>query len=72
MAFVNLKLGDNAFCFSSFYKLQNDARFEIFTALMFQVEVFCIVTPCGFVVGYQRHRGLCCLHLQGEGGSMDL
>jgi hypothetical protein len=23
-------------------------------------------TPCGVVVGYQRLRVLCCLHLQGE------
>jgi len=30
----------------------NDARFEIFTAVKIQVEVFWIVTPCGVVVGY--------------------
>jgi hypothetical protein len=34
-------------------------------AVMFQVEVFWIVTPCGVVIGYQRFRGTCCLHLQG-------
>jgi hypothetical protein len=28
---------------------------------MVQVEVFCIVTPCSVVVGYQRFRGPCCL-----------
>jgi len=24
------------------------------------------VTPCSVVVGYQRFRGPCCLHLRGE------
>jgi len=28
--------------------------------------VFCVVTPCSFVVGYQCFGGLCCLNLQGE------
>jgi hypothetical protein len=34
--------------------------------VMFQVEVFWFVTPCSVVVGYQRFRGPCCLHLQGH------
>jgi hypothetical protein len=34
--------------------------------MMFQVEVFWVVTLCNIVVGYQRVRGPCCLHLQGE------
>jgi hypothetical protein len=38
------------------------------TAVTFLVEVFWVVTPC-IVVGYQRFRCPCCLHLQG--GSMD-
>jgi hypothetical protein len=33
---------------------------------MFQIEVLWIVTPCIFVVGYQRFGGPCCLHLQGK------
>jgi hypothetical protein len=33
------------------------ANFEVFTAVMIQVEVFWIVTPCSVVVGYQRFRG---------------
>jgi len=33
---------------------------------MFQVDILWVVTPCSFVVGYQRFRGPCCLHLQGE------
>jgi hypothetical protein len=40
------------------------ASFETFTAVMFQVEVFWIVTPCSVVVGYRRFGGPCCLHLQ--------
>jgi hypothetical protein len=42
------------------------ASFEAFTAVMFQVEVFCVVKPCSVVVGDQRFRGPCCLHLDGE------
>jgi hypothetical protein len=38
---------------------------KIFTVVKIQVEVFWAVTPCGVVVGYQRLRGPCCLHLLG-------
>jgi hypothetical protein len=34
--------------------------------LMLQVEVFCVMTPCSVVVGYQRFVGPFCLHLQDE------
>jgi hypothetical protein len=44
-----------------FYK-----RFEVFTAVKTQFQVFRVVTPCGVMVGHHRFRGLCCLHLQGE------
>jgi hypothetical protein len=37
--------------------------FEVFTAVIFQVEVFWTVTPCSVVVGYQRFRGSCCTRL---------
>jgi hypothetical protein len=40
-------------------------RFEVFTAVKIQVQVFWVVTPCNDVVGYQRFRNPCCLHLQG-------
>jgi len=43
-----------------------DASFETFTAVIFQVEVFWAVAPCSVVVGYQRFRGPCCLHLHIE------
>jgi len=46
----------------------------VFMMVKFGVEVFCIVTPCNVVIVYQRFKGTCCLHLQGEvkGGSTDL
>jgi hypothetical protein len=37
---------------------------------LFHVEVFWVVTPCCYVVGCQRFRGSCCLHLQGEVAGM--
>jgi len=40
------------------------ASFEALTAVMFQVQVFRIVMLCNVVVGYQRFRSPCCLHLQ--------
>jgi len=39
------------------------ARFEAFTAAIFEVEVFWAVTPCSVVVGFKRFRGPCCLRL---------
>jgi hypothetical protein len=39
------------------------ARFEVFTAVKIQVQVFWVVKPCSVVVGYQRFTGQCCLHL---------
>jgi hypothetical protein len=35
-------------------------------AVMFQVEVFPVVTQCSAVVGYQRFGVPCCLYLQSE------
>jgi hypothetical protein len=32
------------------------AKFEVFTAVKFQIEVFWLVTPCSHVVGYQRSK----------------
>jgi hypothetical protein len=42
------------------------SSFEVGTTVAFQVEVLRVVTLCGVVVGYQRFRGPCCLHLEGE------
>jgi len=46
--------------------LNQDASFDVFTAVMFQVEVFWVVTKCNIVVGYQRFRGPWCLHIHPE------
>jgi len=37
------------------------ARFEVFTAVKIQVEIFWVVTQCSVVAGYQRFGGPCCL-----------
>jgi hypothetical protein len=42
------------------------AGFEVLTAVMLQVEVFWVVTPCNIVVGYQCFGGQRCLYLQGH------
>jgi hypothetical protein len=39
-----------------------DERFETFTTVKIQVEVFWVVTPCN-LMEYQCFRGPCCLHL---------
>jgi hypothetical protein len=41
-------------------------NFETSTVVIFQDEVFWVVTPCRVVVGYQRFRGSCCLLFQCE------
>jgi len=49
---------------------------RLFTALMFQVKVFWVVTPCSVMVRYQHFTGSRCSHLYGgvpeDGGSMNL
>jgi len=37
-----------------------------FTEVIFQVEVFSVVTPSTVVIEYQRFKSPCYLHLQGE------
>jgi hypothetical protein len=51
---------------SGFDEVCSNASFEVFTAVMIQVEVFWFVTPCSVVVvvGYQRFRAPGCLLLQ--------
>jgi hypothetical protein len=39
---------------------------KVFTAVIFQVEVFSVVMPCNVTVAYQRFRGPCCLRFQDE------
>jgi hypothetical protein len=47
-------------------QVKKENSFEAFTAVMFQVEVFWVVTLCSYMVGYQRFGGPCCFHLQGD------
>jgi len=39
---------------------------EVFMAMKIQVVVFCFVTPCSDVVGYQRFWGPYCFHIQSK------
>jgi len=39
------------------------AKFGIFTSMRIHVLVFCLMTRCWDVVGYQHFWGSCCLHL---------
>jgi hypothetical protein len=36
---------------------------DVSIVMKIQVEVFWVVTPCSAVVGYQRFRSPCCIHL---------
>jgi hypothetical protein len=40
--------------------------------VVFQVEVFWVMTPCSVVVGQQRFRDPCCLDFQGAWSSETL
>jgi hypothetical protein len=50
--------------------------FEVLTAVRTKMAVLWVVEPCSLVEVYQRIRGPCCLHHQGDrrddGGSKDL
>jgi len=48
----------------SSYVNNDDARFEVFTAVEMELMVCWFVAPCSVVVGYQRFGGPCCLRLQ--------
>jgi hypothetical protein len=45
--------------------------FEVFTAASMKMGVFWVVTPYSLVKVYQRFRGTCCLHHQGDDGLDD-
>jgi hypothetical protein len=45
--------------FAIFISKRTDLNFEAYRAVMFQVEVFWVVTPCSVVVGFRRFRGPC-------------
>jgi hypothetical protein len=40
--------------------------FEVSTAVSTKMAVFWVVAPCSLVEVYQRFRGPCCLHHQGN------
>jgi hypothetical protein len=44
----------------------NLVGFEVPTAVSTKMAVFWVVEPCSLVVVYQRFRGPCCLHHQGD------
>jgi hypothetical protein len=66
---VKKKHSDNfnfTFTFTCFFNYANryfDTRFEVYKSVKVQVEIFCVVTPCNVVVGYQRFGGPYWLHL---------
>jgi hypothetical protein len=43
--------------------------FEVLTAVGTKMAVFWVVAPCSMVEVYQRFRGPCCLHHQGDESS---
>jgi hypothetical protein len=43
--------------------------FQVLTAVSTKMAVFWVVAPCNLVEVYQRFRGPCCLHHQGDESS---
>jgi hypothetical protein len=55
------------FCIiSQILERTGSTSFQAFTMVIFEDEVFRVVTPCSVVLGHRRFRGPCCLRLQGE------
>jgi hypothetical protein len=46
--------------------IMNYVGFEVLTAVSTKMAVFWVVAPCSLVDVYQRFRGPCCLHHQGD------
>jgi hypothetical protein len=46
--------------------------FEALTAVSTKMAVFWVVAPCSLVEFYQRFRGHCCLHHQGDVATVSL
>jgi hypothetical protein len=47
----------------------NSLGFEVLMAVNTKMAVFWVVAPCSLVEVYQRFRGPCCLHHQGDESS---
>jgi hypothetical protein len=45
---------------------QYEVGFEVLTAVSMKIAVFWVVAPCRLLDVYQRFRGPCCLHHQGD------
>jgi hypothetical protein len=58
LQFVSLKSGNNT--------IFTTVGFEVLTAVRTKMAVFWVVAPCSLVEVYQRFRGPCCLHHQGD------
>jgi hypothetical protein len=52
--------------FLNFGYIRALVRFEVLTAVSTKMAVFWVVAPCSLVEVYQRFRGPCCLHHQGD------
>jgi hypothetical protein len=51
---------------SNVVKQKSVVGFEVLTAVSTKMAVFWVVAPCSPVEVYQRFRGPCCLHHQGD------
>jgi hypothetical protein len=47
-------------------KWKNLVVFEVLTEVSMKMAVFWVVAPCSLAEVYQRFRGPCCLHHQGD------
>jgi len=48
--------------------LQHHVRLKVFTVMKIQIVLYCVLTPCSDIVGYQCFRGPCYIHLHSEDG----
>jgi hypothetical protein len=61
--------GMSSTCIGDVYiwcKSQARTGFEVLTAVSMKIAVFWVVAPCSLVEVYQRFRGPCRLHHQGD------
>jgi hypothetical protein len=56
----------SVFCDGCLTKDLEIVGFEVLTVVSMKMAVFWVVAPCSLVEVYQRFRGICCLHHQGD------
>jgi hypothetical protein len=56
----------NYFTFEFLTVVKKPVGFGVLTAVSTKMAVFWVVAPCSLVEVYQRFRGPCCLHHQGD------